>query len=128
MKPFFPIGARVLVDGLHDVKVAQIFPAGSSSFHFPHYKVNFVKGDKNVVIRANRVGVERKVASPTWNVWRFTDEGGEKMDLIAIETTEDAALDAAYRYGGDQIQKGVDGEIRNIDRRNWFPSAKQACG
>lgn len=57
--PFFPVGARVLVDGRDEAIVAQAFPEGSSSYLFPHYKVHFVGGDRNVAVAMKRVGVER---------------------------------------------------------------------
>jgi hypothetical protein len=56
----FPSGARVLVDGRDEAIVRQAFPKGSSSFMFPHYKVDFVGGDKNVAVNMKRVGVDRK--------------------------------------------------------------------
>lgn len=56
----FPIGARVLVDGQDQAIVKQAFPEGSSSFLFPHYKVDFVDGDRNVAVQMKRVGVERR--------------------------------------------------------------------
>lgn len=59
MNPF-PIGARVLVDGRDEAIVKQAFPEGSTSFLFPHYKLNFVGGDKNVAVSMKRVGVERR--------------------------------------------------------------------
>jgi hypothetical protein len=57
----FPIGARVLVDGRDEAIVKQAFPEGSSSFMWPHYKLDFVGGDRNVAVNVSRVGVERKV-------------------------------------------------------------------
>lgn len=56
----FPIGARVLVDGRDEAIVKQFFPEGSSSFLWPHYKLDFVGGDFNVVVSPARVGVERR--------------------------------------------------------------------
>ena len=56
----FPIGARVLVDGRDEAIVKQVFPKGSSSFLWPHYKLDFVGGDKNVAVNLARVGVTRK--------------------------------------------------------------------
>lgn len=56
----FPYNARVLVDGQDEAIVKQAFPEGSSSFMFPHYKLDFVGGDKNVAVGMHRVGVERK--------------------------------------------------------------------
>lgn len=56
----FPVGSRVLVDGRDEAIVRQVFPEGSSSYLFPHYKVDFVDGDRNVAVRWDRVGVERK--------------------------------------------------------------------
>jgi hypothetical protein len=53
----FPIGARVLVDGEVQAIVKQFFPEGSSSYLFPHYKLDFVGGDKNVAVSIKRVGV-----------------------------------------------------------------------
>lgn len=56
----FPIGARVLVDGRDEAIVKQAFPEGSSSYLFPHYKLDFIQGDRNVAVAISRVGVERK--------------------------------------------------------------------
>lgn len=56
----FPIGARVYVDGRDTAIVNQAFPEGSASFLFPHYKVDFVNGDKNVAVAIHRVGVTKK--------------------------------------------------------------------
>ncbi len=55
----FPTGARVLVDGRDEVVIAQHFPRGSTSFLFPHYKVHFIGGDRNVAVSKTRIGVER---------------------------------------------------------------------
>ena len=55
----FPSGARVLVDGRDEAIVRQAFPAGSSSYLFPHYKLDFVGGDRNIAVSMDRVGVER---------------------------------------------------------------------
>lgn len=54
----FPIGARVLVDGRDQAIVKQFFPEGSSSFLYPHYKLDFVGGDLNVAVTVKRVGVK----------------------------------------------------------------------
>jgi hypothetical protein len=56
----FPIGARILVDGRDEAIVKQAFPEGSSSYLFPHYKLDFKGGDKNVAVAMKRVGVERR--------------------------------------------------------------------
>jgi len=56
----FPSGARVYVDGETEAIVKQAFPNGSTSYLFPHYKLDFVKGDTNVAVRISRVGVDRK--------------------------------------------------------------------
>lgn len=56
-KPVFPCGAKVLVDGRDVAVVKQAFPQGSSSYLFPHYKLDFVGGDKNVAVSMTRVGV-----------------------------------------------------------------------
>ena len=56
----FPVGARILVDGRDEAVIQQVFPEGSSSFMFPHYRVRFVGGDSNVAITLHRVGVKRK--------------------------------------------------------------------
>ena len=36
----FSIGARVLVDSRYEATVKQAFPEGSSSYSFPHYKLD----------------------------------------------------------------------------------------
>lgn len=56
----FPVGALVLVDGRDEARVAQVFPDGSSSYAWPHYKVHFVGGDRNVAVSMTRVGVDRR--------------------------------------------------------------------
>ena len=54
----FPIGARVLVDGRDEAIVKAAFPKGAAMFLFPHYKLDFIDGDKNVAVSMKRVGVE----------------------------------------------------------------------
>ena len=49
-----PVGARAKVDGC-SVVVKAAFPKGSTSYLFPHYKVDFVGGDKNVAVKWERV-------------------------------------------------------------------------
>jgi hypothetical protein len=56
----FPPGAKVYVDGRDLARVRQAFPEGSSSFMFPHYKVDFLDGDKNVAVAMSRVGVVKR--------------------------------------------------------------------
>lgn len=56
----FPIGARVLVDGRDEAIVRQVFPKGSTSYLFPHYKLDIIRGDKNVAVSMKRVGVRRR--------------------------------------------------------------------
>lgn len=56
----FPVGARILVDGSREALIAQAFPEGSSSFLFPHYKVHFVGGDRNVAVALHRCGVIKR--------------------------------------------------------------------
>jgi hypothetical protein len=51
----FPIGARVRIDGRNEAIVREVFPEGSTSFLFPHYKVDMVHGDKNVAVAMTRV-------------------------------------------------------------------------
>jgi len=57
--PIFPIGARVLIDGREEEIVKGAFPEGSTSFQFPHYKLD-VKGGQWVAVSMGRVGVVRK--------------------------------------------------------------------
>lgn len=54
----FPPGALVLVDGRDKARVVQVFPEGSSSYLFPHYKLDFVNGDRNVAVNMKHVGVK----------------------------------------------------------------------
>ncbi len=54
----FPIGAKVLVDGLHEAWVRGAFPEGST--FYPHYTVDFVGGDRGVKVQWKRVGVKKK--------------------------------------------------------------------
>jgi hypothetical protein len=56
----FPPGARVLIDGEVEARVKQHFPEGSSSYLFPHYKLDVIKGDQNIAVHVSRVGVTRR--------------------------------------------------------------------
>lgn len=56
----FPPGALVLIDGEVEARVRDYYPEGSTSYFFPHYKLDVVAGDKNVVVNVKRVGVDRK--------------------------------------------------------------------
>jgi len=53
------IGSRVVIDGKHEAVVRQVFKEGSSSFLFPHYRVDFLCGDKNVAVADFRVQVKK---------------------------------------------------------------------
>ncbi len=50
----FPVGARVQVDGVVAV-VKAYWPEGTSSFLCPHYKLDFLGGDRNVAVHVSRV-------------------------------------------------------------------------
>jgi hypothetical protein len=48
-------GVRVLVDEKYPAIVRMTFPQGSSSYLFPHAKVDFEKGDRNVAVALSRL-------------------------------------------------------------------------
>ncbi len=50
-----PPGARVLVEGIGVAIVRDCFLDGSSSYLFPHFKLDFVGGDRNVAVNIRRV-------------------------------------------------------------------------
>jgi len=52
-KPF-RLGDRVTVDG-DEAVVKECYPDGSSSYMFPHCKVDFIDGDRNVAVPLDRV-------------------------------------------------------------------------
>jgi hypothetical protein len=58
-KKTFPVGARVYIDGRDLAIVKAAFPEGSSSYLFPHYKVDVIGGDTNVAVAMSRVGVKK---------------------------------------------------------------------
>lgn len=62
MKQTFPIGAKVYVDGRDLAIVRAVFPEGSTSYNFPHYKVDVIAGDKGMAVSLSRVGVKLKKA------------------------------------------------------------------
>lgn len=66
MTKLFPVGAKVYVDGRDLAIIAQVFPEGSASYLFPHYKVDFVNGDKNVAVCIGKVGVKLVKKSKTF--------------------------------------------------------------
>ncbi len=51
----FRSGAHVYVDGVDAAVVRSAWPEGSTSFMFPHYKVDIVNGDSNVAVAMYRV-------------------------------------------------------------------------
>lgn len=55
MPTTFPVGARVLMDGRYPAIVKQAFPQGSSSYLFPHYKLDVIGGDRGVAVAITRV-------------------------------------------------------------------------
>jgi hypothetical protein len=57
---YFPHGAKVLIDGEVLATVKQCFPEGSSSYLFPHYKVDVIDGDKNMAVSMSRISVTPK--------------------------------------------------------------------
>lgn len=71
MSGHFPVGALVLVDGEREGRVRSAWPEGSTSFAFPHYRIDFTATgstpmrallthspqDANVAVAVNRVGV-----------------------------------------------------------------------
>lgn len=58
----FPSGARILVDGVDEAIVKAAWPEGSWHYPWPHYKVDFIDGDRNVAVPWNSVGVEYRKA------------------------------------------------------------------
>ena len=58
----YVVGLRVLVDGRDPAIVRAFFPRGSTSFAFPHYKLDIVGGDRNVAVCARRVGITRRAS------------------------------------------------------------------
>jgi hypothetical protein len=53
----FPVGAKVMIDGRHPAIVRAVYPEGSTSFLFAHYKLDVVNGDRNVAVAMKRIGV-----------------------------------------------------------------------
>jgi hypothetical protein len=126
--PIFQPGARVYLDGTDVAVVREAFPEGSSSFLFPHYKVDILRGDRNVAIHMSRVGVDRKenpkgarrekhdpeiiegMARGNWaDYWaRKREEKGEsfsQMDIYELAPkTSPLALAWARRAAGDVVQ------------------------
>lgn len=60
MSPTLPPGACVLIDGRDLAIVREHYPKGSSSYAFPHYRVNMVGGDRNLAIAVERVSARRR--------------------------------------------------------------------
>lgn len=52
----FPKGSTVLIDGRDLARVVAYFPEGSTSYSFPHYRLDVIRGDKNIAVRSDRVG------------------------------------------------------------------------
>lgn len=102
----FPPGARVLVDGRDEAIVRECFPEGSSSYAFPHYKVNMVGGDQNIAVPIERVGIDRKArrAQSDAPYYVCPQCGGENIDSGATAATMvcrgGSSKDPSCRYEG----------------------------
>lgn len=59
MPDMFKFGARVYIDGQDEAIIQSAWPEGTYFHPWPHYKVNFINGDKNVVVNITRVGAEK---------------------------------------------------------------------
>jgi hypothetical protein len=98
----FPSGARVLIDDRDEAIVKEAFPEGSTSYLFPHYKVDIVKGDTNVAIGWNRIGVRReKETKLERHAKRPTCSGKWAKGSGAHRVHEPCAKPAAYYDSGD---------------------------
>jgi hypothetical protein len=51
----FTVGSIVFIDGKTKATVKEYFSEGSTSYLFPHCKVDFLNGDKNVSVSTKRV-------------------------------------------------------------------------
>lgn len=60
MKNGFPKGAIVYLDGQVKARVREFYPKGSTSYLFPHYRLDVHAGDKNIAVNVNRVGVVKR--------------------------------------------------------------------
>jgi hypothetical protein len=136
----FPPGARVLVDGRDEAIVKQAFPQGSSSYGFPHYKVDIVGGDRNVAVAMSRVGVKRRGASENpldtsvdgWVHWHgpAPDDVGNLGPGQRAQTAaghwyrQDGGVDAGKLYfqaTGDGFVEIATGVIEAVPESIQFP-------
>jgi hypothetical protein len=56
----FHSGAAVYIDGRDCARVREAFPEGSTSYAFPHYRVDIYDGDSNMAVRWDRVGIDKR--------------------------------------------------------------------
>lgn len=77
----FRPGMGVLIDGRDRAEVCQSFPDGSSSNAFPHYKVDYVDGDRNVAVGASRVTAIAKLRQD----WIDKARADGKQDMANAE-------------------------------------------
>ena len=56
----FPIGAKVLVDGVDLATVRAYHPNGCVNYDFPHYHVDLVGGDTNVAVHVDTIGISSR--------------------------------------------------------------------
>lgn len=62
MSRYFPVGARVYIDGRTEAIVAQVFPQGSTSLASPHYCVRFAGTSRaQLKVGMSRVGIVKVV-------------------------------------------------------------------
>lgn len=113
----FPIGARVLVDGRDEAIVKYAYPMGSTSHRHPHYKVDFVDGDKDVAVPFAHVGVDR-APKPAVTYYAYRNGAGVEVCLrngSFLRTGKDGKT--AVYMNGDYMGNVGDGA------GSWCPDA-----
>lgn len=93
----FPVGAVVLIDGRERAKVCAAFPEGSTSYSFPHYKVDIVNGDQNVAVALNRVSVQPVNKTIKW-IDATTYAQGDKVRKPSIWETSTKNLRVSVHH------------------------------
>lgn len=98
----FPVGAVVLIDGRERAKVCAAFPEGSTSYSFPHYKVDIVNGDQNVAVALNRVSVQPVNKTIEWkDATIYTQDDKVRKPSIWEASTKNLRITVHHYIGCD---------------------------
>lgn len=99
----FQAGAKVYVDGKHAAVVRDAYPKGSASYMFPHYRVDYCGGDRNVAVAWDRVGVGTIAAKHVVGVDLAVGSKDETSVVLVTKYLDGSMVVSGYEPSIDEV-------------------------